>query len=193
MFPGAIVRLNRDGELLQTYLHSGHISDLMLITDGPSGKPVVYAIGAANSWSMVDLIALDPDRLQGASQEPPSDLEHTILGWQPARERARVLIPPTAISLVDSLSNTCLPLLREGDWVVANIVESISPSRAAINPAPNYFQVFNYRLEHQSFRPSDALEVALRDFQAQGLLKNIELEAELRRVSREIRTLVPWN
>ncbi len=193
MFPGAIVRLNRDGELMQTYLHSGHISDLMLVTDGPVGKPVLYAIGAANSWSMVDLIALDPDRLQGASQEPPADLEHTILGWQPARERARVLIPPTALSLVDSLNNTAMPLQREGDWIVANIVEVLSSRRALMNPGPNYFQVFNYRLEHQSFRNSDSMEVAVRELQGQGLLKKVELEAELRRVSREIRTLVPWN
>lgn len=193
MFPGIITRIGADGRSSQTYYHAGHLKKLLVLPSGPGDRPVIYAIGHANGHRMATVVALDAERLSGASAEPPSDAEHTLTGLPQASELARILIPPTPLSLVDALSNTVGRLHLESGRIVVQVLESTSPDRGLVPAQPSYFIVFSPRLQVEHYRLDDAMEVAYRSYHAKGLLPSPDPQPEVDRAVRGIRTLVAWH
>jgi hypothetical protein len=191
MFPGVIVRVSRKGVPGQTYRHAGHIDDLV-VRPGPDGEQVIYAAAIANSWKCVDLIILDPDKLEGYSQEPAGDTEHGFVGAAQAPERARVLIPPTRMAKGEFRGNTAGSLQFEQGQVVLEVREVLDRTKYGLPTIPIYFQVFTPELKHLHFRNSDSLEIAYQTMAEHGR-KLAHPQDDLAEVSRGIRTLVAWH
>ena len=101
-YPNQIALLNvQTGKSTREYWHSGYIGDYtreieLADLDG-NGVSEIYLAGGDIGSRRITLVALDPDRFEGASFEDNS--EYRILGFAPGREMYRVLFPHSCLNL----------------------------------------------------------------------------------------------
>jgi hypothetical protein len=94
-YPGALVLLAPNGQLLDEYWHPGHLS-VLRIADR-DGKPEIYAAGINNAWHTATLVVLDPNHLGGAAQEPQTPT-YQFIGMPPAHEKRRITFPRSCLN-----------------------------------------------------------------------------------------------
>jgi len=94
--PDAIARLNVRGEEQALYLHAGHVPCLMLWQSELSARPILLAGGISNRAGAATLIGLDPERLEGVSEEGGSP-EEQLTGERRHAEIFRLFFPATLL------------------------------------------------------------------------------------------------
>ena len=89
-YPDQVAIVDSHGKTVSDYWHSGHLAHLTLADLDGDGREEIIATGISNGYHAATLIALDPDRLLGASTEAARP-EIQIHGMGVAAERIRLL------------------------------------------------------------------------------------------------------
>lgn len=91
-WPCQIAVIDSNGEMISEYWHTGHLFRMILADLDGDGREEIVATGINNGYGQATLIALDPDRVFGASDEPEKP-KFQIHGMGAAQERLRLLFP----------------------------------------------------------------------------------------------------
>lgn len=95
--PSQIALLDADGHVLREYWHYGQLNHLAMADLNGDGKSEIYAAGISNAWNAATLVVLDPETFGGASQESEHP-DAQLLGFPPARELARIILPRSCLN-----------------------------------------------------------------------------------------------
>lgn len=95
-WPTQVTLLSREGKPLGEYWHSGGLSRITIDDGDGDGKNEVYLGGVSHSRHAATLVVLDDTSFHGASVE--DDPAFALVGFAPARERARIIFPRTCIN-----------------------------------------------------------------------------------------------
>jgi hypothetical protein len=128
-YPCQVVLVSPQGRVLREYWHSGHLN--VLDTAEHDGTTTFYLAGISNAWHAATIVALDPDHFGGASQEPEAP-DHQLLGFAPARERTRVILPRSCVNTATSPYNTIIDMSVADGVMTVQTGELLGPSRAGI-------------------------------------------------------------
>jgi hypothetical protein len=91
-WPSQIAIIDSSGKTISEYWHSGGLIDMVLADLDGDGREEIIATGIANGYDhQATLVALDPDRVSGASTEVRPEFQ--IHGMGAAQERLRLLFP----------------------------------------------------------------------------------------------------
>ncbi len=105
-YPHQVAIVDRKGNTVSEYWHSGHLDHLTLADLDGDGREQIVATGISNGYRQATLIVLDPDRVFGASTEAARP-ELQLHGMGVAQERLRLLFPRSDL-------NTALAVYNEG-------------------------------------------------------------------------------
>lgn len=98
-FPVQVALLSAEGKLLRDYWHSGmigHPPALQIADLDDDGRNEIYLGGVNQARQQGTLVVLDPDQMEGASEE--LDPKYQLLDFRPGREVARVFFPRTCVN-----------------------------------------------------------------------------------------------
>ena len=90
-WPNQIAILDSNGKIISEYWHSGRLDYMTLADLDGDGKEEIVAAGINNDYRQATLVALDPDRVFGASTEVRPAFQ--IHGMGVAQEKLRLLFP----------------------------------------------------------------------------------------------------
>ncbi len=96
-YPNQVAVLSDAGKLLGEYWHSGQLDHVALAPVGPGGKQEILLGGAERGRQSAVLVVLDPDRVQGASQQEANDPTQ-LLGFAPNRDTTVLEFPRSEIN-----------------------------------------------------------------------------------------------
>lgn len=97
-YPTQVALVDANGKTVSEYWHSGHFEHMIVADLDGDGKEEILALGESNGYNQATLVALDPDRMGGASLEAARP-ELQIHGMGIARERIRLLFPRCDLNL----------------------------------------------------------------------------------------------
>ena len=93
--PSQVALLSPRGDVTAEYWHFGYLTELAVGDVDRDGDPELLAGGMNHAEEAAELVVLDPDHMNGASQEPD---EFQILGLGPPVEELRLLFPHTCLA-----------------------------------------------------------------------------------------------
>ena len=155
-YPAQVSMLSRNGKLMREYWHSGHLFEFLAADLQTTGKPTFYLGGISNGYNSGVMIALDPDAFGGASREEKPDYQ--LLGFEPPREIARMLIPRTRFSQSRDRYNAVSTIRVYGSSLSVNSLECASEQGSG----PNVIFQFSSELKLESFSATDSYLNALK-------------------------------
>ena len=136
-FPGLVLLLDaRDGSWKTTYVHTGHVMDIVVADLDRDGQMEVLVCGINNALASAFLAVLDPRDMDGYS---PTRDDYAPADIPRARERAYVLIPRTKVGMVFSgRSRANLAIMIEpmtGSGKLSVVVNDVAVSASAAGDA----------------------------------------------------------
>lgn len=183
--PTVVSLVDLQGNVLREYWHSGHFERALASDLDGDGKPEIYLAGVANGYSCADLVVLDPERFDGASEE--TDPVERIVDEPAPVEIARVLLPRSRVNQALEPYNGVGSLIRTGDSLVVSTYELPShPEEASIT------FYFSRGLALQSARPADISRATYHELHLRKVIP-FELTQEEVDSYRKIRVLTPWH
>jgi len=124
-----IALLDNNGHVVREYWHSGHLQHL-LATDLGQGWNTLLVAGINNARKTSTLIALDPDRFTGASQE--EDTKYQLQDLPPPVETARLLFPRSCINEKLEPFTTVTKLWQDGGTIAVEVQHRLHPIDATV-------------------------------------------------------------
>jgi hypothetical protein len=103
-YPDQIAIVDSNGKTVSEYWHSGILNHLALTDLDGDGREEIIATGISNGYDKATLIALDPERVFGASTEAARP-EVQLHGLGIAHERFRLLFPRSDLNRALSVYN----------------------------------------------------------------------------------------
>ena len=103
-YPDQVAIVDSNGKTVSEYWHSGILNHLALTDLDGDGREEIILTGISNGYRQATLVALDPDRVFGASAEAARP-DVQIHGMGPAQERIRLLFPRSDINRTLSVYN----------------------------------------------------------------------------------------
>lgn len=156
-YPDQIAVVGSDGKLQSEYWHSGHLYFMTLADLDGDGREEIIATGTSNGYREATLIALDLDRVSGASTEAARP-EVQIHGMGVAKERARLLFPRSDLNREENTYNTAMGITNGQNGIQLPVDECALPRDCDI-----YYQ-FDKRFNLLSVSASDAFRNAHAEF-----------------------------
>jgi len=103
-YPDQVAIVDSSGKTVSEYWHSGILNHLALTDLDGDGREEIILTGISNGYDQATLIALDPDRVLGASTEAARP-EVQLHGMGVAQERVRLLFPRSDLNKALSVYN----------------------------------------------------------------------------------------
>ncbi|RPJ55332.1 MAG: hypothetical protein EHM23_26560 [Acidobacteria bacterium] len=94
-YPCQVTLVSARGQVLSEYWHAGHLRLVDIFDLDGDGKEEIVLSGISNAYKRGTVVALDPLHVQGAAAE--EDPAYQLIGFPPAHEKTRVLLPRTCI------------------------------------------------------------------------------------------------
>ncbi len=163
-YPSQIACLSPKGELRGDYWHSGHLRRLAITDIDGDGRQEICAGGISNSYRSATLVVLDPADLHGASVEEDADFQ--LLGFSPAREKARLLFYRSCLNREDFPYNRVDALWFHENRLVVSVLERPAP------PETTVLYEFGPHLELRNVAPSDYFRAEHEKLERAGTLKH---------------------
>ena len=130
-WPCQIALIDSRGNTISEYWHSGHLFHMILADLDGDGRQEIVATGTNNDYLQATLIALDPDRVFGASEESERP-KFQIHGIGLAQERLRLLFPRSDLNKAVNSYNTGWDVAVEKGSIRLTVFECISPPSCAV-------------------------------------------------------------
>lgn len=89
-FPSQVALLDSSGRTLRQYWHAGHLHPMLVADSDGDGRRELWTGGIHNPSHRAAVVVLDPEEMQGASEESSPDYQ--IVDQPPTREVAHVLL-----------------------------------------------------------------------------------------------------
>ncbi|MFZ1083338.1 MAG: hypothetical protein WAN35_00080 [Terracidiphilus sp.] len=130
-YPHQIALVNSNGKTLSEYWHSGHLDHMVLASLDDGGHEQVIAGGISNGYHQATLVVLDPDRMNGASNEPERpDLQ--LHGMGIAKEKMRLLFTRSDLNRTLSVYNIGQDVIVDGGLIRFSVLECELLARCVI-------------------------------------------------------------
>jgi len=179
-YPQRLALLTSDGRLRADYWHSGRLPLLAISDLDGNGTNEILLAGTNNARKQAELVVLDPNRMNGASDETGNP-DYQISGLPLARELVRVLFPRSCINLQFEPRNAVSTFAVLADSITVLVAERLS---TANTPLVLYHLTKDFQLRKAEFADSFRREhAALR---ADGQVKHqlsAEEEVAMRRIT----------
>ena len=182
-YPSQAVVLSHQGAVLGEYWHSGHLGPMELADLDGDGSEEVLLTAISNGYQAAALLVLDPANLGGASHEENPDYQ--LQGFEPGREKARILFPRTCINRKYHPYGVPGRLAVQGDSIEVAVSERIVARGA---PVPLVFYHLNRNLELTDVVVNDPLKALHRELEAAGQLDHPLTDKEIAEL-RNLRVL----
>jgi hypothetical protein len=124
-----VALLAADGKPEREYWHSGHLRSLLIVR-GLDGRPLILAGGISNAEKRATFVALDPERMGGASRETNPDYQ--FAGFPTGLETARILFGRSRLNRRDLEYNSAGRLSQAGTEIVVHVVEKFQEPRPVL-------------------------------------------------------------
>lgn len=186
-FPAQVAVLDTQGRTLGEYWHSGPLTAVETADMDADGIPEIILGGHSNSYQAATLVVLDSRHVQGASTEGEFP-NFQILGFGPGREKARLLFPRTGVnSLLQGRNFVSQVVLRFGflQLEVRERNEETAPFRQA-----GVVYALDRRLRVSAVEATDEFWAQRRQLDSLRKLRPVLQEADIKRLSGSVRTLV---
>jgi len=177
-FPSQLAILDGEGNVLAEYWHSGYFYSVRYADLDGDGGPELYAGGTSNARNMADLVVFDPDRVAGASREPP---DYQLLGFEPGTEIARIFFPPTCLARAATQRNIVIGLRLMERALIVETQEGAG-AQALIH------RRFTAGLALEAAEPTDGFLTAHERYRRMGSIDHVwtpDEEASLREIILE--------
>ncbi len=188
-YPNQIALLDvQTGKVIREYWHSGYVGDLtreILLADmDGNGVSEIYLAGGDIGSRRITLVALDPDRFEGASYE--ENPEFRILGFPPGREMYSVLFPNSCLNLGSDIG-AVNALFREPAGIGIGVDEV--PLDRSFDPVLFYYLSLAGRFLRMS--PSNGFRLAHEAAEREGRLDHTFSIEEQKALERAVIILPP--
>lgn len=149
-YPQRVSLLSSSVQCRAEYWHSGRLPHLAVADLDGNGTNEILLAGTNNARKQAELVVLDPDSMNGASEESGNP-DYQIEGFPPARELLRVLFPRTCINRKFEPRNTVSALA-----VLADSITVLVSERLAVEGGPRvvYHLTKQGDLKHVEFADS---------------------------------------
>jgi hypothetical protein len=125
-WPSQIAVLDSNGKTISEYWHSGGLSSMVLADLDGDGREEIIATGVSNGYDhQATLVALDPDKVFGASTEVRPEFQ--IHGMGVAQERLRLLFPRSDLNRALFQFNMAADPTIEHGSLRLTVMECITP------------------------------------------------------------------
>jgi hypothetical protein len=156
-YPDQIAIVDSNGKTVSEYWHSGILNHLALADLDGDGREEIVVTGISNGYRQATLVALDPDRVFGASAEAARP-EVQIHGMGPAQERIRLLFPRSDINQTLSVYNAGEEMTIDHGRIRLTVSEcSLVPNCAIVYE-------FDMKFNLRAVTPSDPFRSAHKQF-----------------------------
>jgi hypothetical protein len=129
-YPAQIAILDGKGALQREYWHSGGFLSIEPADLDHDGQDELYAGGTNNARKRATLIVLDPEILEGASDESTNP-DYQLLDHPPGKEVLRLLFPDSEVSRAAGFRPYVTGLDIQGDNVAMKILHGVSANASA--------------------------------------------------------------
>ncbi len=171
-FPSLVILIDpRNGDIKQTYHHSGKLGDMALLDVTGNGYNEIVLTGINNAFDQAVLLALDPQNLDG--QGPHTDRYYTS-DFERASESQYIRIPQTIIGKTLRYINRYNEGLRiqfneEKELILLRVEEYSLSSDDLLNAnEARLHYYFNYNLELQGITRHNSYDLASRQMFDEG-------------------------
>lgn len=150
-YPTQVSLLTREGKPVREYWHAGYFNALLLHDLDADGRNEIYLAGVNNARKMAELVVLDPEKFDGAGQEPENP-SYQMGGAAPGIESNRILFPRTCVNRSGGYQyNAAAVLQLEASGLAVGVEEDLH----AIGNGPVFYR-FDRNLRLLSASVSDA-------------------------------------
>jgi hypothetical protein len=169
-FPSQVAVLDANGKLLSEYWHAGHLHGMIVADLDHDARPELYTAGLSNGYQNAVVLALDPERMEGAGWEEKPDYQ--FAGMKPGVEIARWLTPRTPLSRRSIRYNAALDISLSGPGLAATTSEYFPVEELAL------CLTFGPRLANPAWSQCDIYKTGFARCKSQGLITTQTLESE---------------
>lgn len=156
-YPDQIAIIDSNGRTVSEYWHSGILNHLALADLDGDGREEIIATGISNGYDQATLIALDPDRVFGASTETARPAVQ-LHGMGTAHERIRLLFPRSDLNKALSVYN------RGEDMTIGHGRIRLDVSECALRPNCIFVYELDKDFKLRSVTPGDPFLGAHKEF-----------------------------
>lgn len=176
-FPSQIMLLNaQNGEIINTYHHSGKISDMVLHDFTEDGKEEIFIAGVNNSFDQAFIAKLDPHKMQG---QGPHTSRYYTSDFNRAEEIKYIRIPQSeigkALRYINRYNEVNRVHLREDQEILHVRVDEYALSSDDLLDAEegrlHYY--FDYDLKILGISRANSYDLAARQLYDEGYIDKI--------------------
>jgi hypothetical protein len=156
-YPDQVAVIDSEGKTVSEYWHSGILNHLALTDPDADGRQEIIVTGISNGYDQATLIALDPDRVFGASAEPLRP-EVQLHGMGSARERIRLLFPKSDLNKALAVYNVGQEMTIDRDRI------RLIVSECSLTPDCVIVYEFDKSFHLRAVTPADPFRSAHKQF-----------------------------
>jgi hypothetical protein len=186
-FPAQVALLDKEGPMLGEYWHSGPLTTVETGDLDSDGFPEIILGGHSSSYEAATLVVLDSRDVRGASTERESP-KFQILGFEPGRERARLLFPRVGAGGVPEAHEYVSQIVLRFGCVRLEVRERNEGTTAPAQPGVVY--ALDERLRVMAVEASDEFWAQRRQLESLRKLRPGLEDADVKRLGGNVRTLV---